>query len=363
MTTPQPAAWSAQVDWRSGTLRAAPERRPVTAWRRPPQPGTLPKRPLTFFETLDGGFRLLRGAPGATFGIALLVQTLAALLVALALTALAVGGAGFLMRTLASSPEAGLGLNVLAQTVALAGTLGSLSIGQLLTGFSSVAGDRAFGGERPRLAEVWRRLAGVRLRLVGLTLLCTAAHVGALLVLMLPGGLLLLLSPTAGVIVGSLGFLAWIPLTAAAFARFALAGSVLALERTGVLESLRRSWRLTRGSFWKTLGQLVLAYFLSSQIVNLVMSPILLVLMAGGFGLALALSLGGGVSDAVFGTVLVLIGVAVTALTMAATALLFAYLCGTVSCVYFDRRMRLEGYDLVLLRRAEQEDAGEEEHA
>lgn len=356
MTSSQHADWNAQVDWRTGTLRARTPGagRRTGAWRPPPQPGTMPKRPLTFFETLDGGFRLLRFAPGSTFGIALIVQTLTALLVALAITAVAVGSAGFLMRTLFSSPDAGLGLNILLQTGATAGSLASLSVGQLLSGFSAVAGDSAFGSARMTLREVWWRLAGVRLRLIGLTLLCMGAHVGALLVLMLPGLLLLLVSPAAGMVLGTLGFLAWLPVTAAAFARFALAGSVLAVERTGVREALRRSWALTRGSFWKTLGQLVLAYFLSSQVVSLIMSPVLTILLVALLALSIFLGVGGGLSLTLAAVLFGGLGVAMAAFAMASGALLFAYLCGTVSCVYFDRRMRLEGYDLVLLRRAEE---------
>ena len=52
---------------------------------------------------------------------------------------------------------------------------------------------------------------------------------------------------------------------------------------------------------------------------------------------------------------LAVVAVVVGALTIAATAVLFAYLAGLVSVVFFDRLMRAEGYDLVLLRQAEAE--------
>ena len=186
MTTSQHSVWGTEVDWASGTLRDRSGARPPAQWMPAPQPGTLPKRPFTFFEAMDGGFRLLRFAPGATFGIAMIVHTLVTLAAGLAFTALVVGNAGFIGRVL-ENPEAGIGLNIVIQTVSVAASFLILSLVQLLSAFAAVAADSAFSRERTTLSAVWRALRGRRLRLVLLCVVCLAAHVLVLGVLVAPG--------------------------------------------------------------------------------------------------------------------------------------------------------------------------------
>lgn len=358
MTTPPHSAWGSEVDWASGTLRARSSARPPAQWMPAPQPGTLPKRPFTFFEAMDGGFRLLRFAPGATFGIAMIVHTLVTLAGGLALTALVVGNAGFVGRVL-ENPEAGIGLNIVFQTVSVAASFLILSLVQLLSAFAAVAADSAFSSQRMSLSAAWRALHGSRLRLVLLCAVCLAAHVLVLGVFTVPGLLLLALSPVAGVLVATLGVALWVAATACLFTKFALAGAALAVEGLGVFAALKRSWELTRRGFWKSFGQLALSYFLSSQVVSLILTPILFVLMFVFILVFVVLALDGGSGAEAFAGIALTVGtgVAVAAVAIAASALMFAFLSGVVAMVYLDRRMRREGYDLVLLHRAELEEA------
>lgn len=354
-TSPQ---WGTEVDWASGTLRGRTSGRPSTQWSPAPQPGTLPKRPFTFFETLDGGFRLLRFAPGATFGIAMIVYTLVTLMAALVVTLLIVGNMGYLGRVFAN-PEAGLGLNLVVQTMSVAASLLALSLVLLLSAFAAVAADAAASRERMRLSEVWRRLRGRRLRLIGLCLAGFVAHLLMLGITVVPGILLLVLSPGLGVLVATLGVLVWIVATIWLFSKCSLAGAAIAVEGLGVLAAVRRSWDLTRGAFWRSTGQFVVSYLLSSQVVSFIVTPILFVLFFLAILVFVALTFDGGTGAMSFmGIVLSLVaGAAIAAVTIGATALMFAYLSGIVAMVYLDRRMRREGYDLVLLRRAEIEEA------
>lgn len=358
MTTSPHSVWGTEVDWASGTLRDRSGARPPAQWMPAPQPGTLPKRPFTFFEAMDGGFRLLRFAPGATFGIAMIVHTLVTLAAGLAFTALVVGNAGFIGRVL-ENPEAGIGLNIVIQTVSVAASFLILSLVQLLSAFAAVAADSAFSRERTTLSAVWRALRGRRLRLVLLCVVCLAAHVLVLGVLVAPGLVLLVLSPAAGVLVATLGVALWVAATAYLFTKSALAGAALAVEDLGVFAALKRSWDLTRRGFWKSFGQLALSYFLSSQVVSLILTPILFVLMFVFILVFVVLSLDGGSGAAAFAGIALGIGmgVAIGAVAIGATALMFAFLSGVVAMVYLDRRMRREGYDLVLLHRAELEEA------
>lgn len=355
--SPQPQ-WGTEVDWASGTLRPRGGAPPAARWMPAPQPGTLPKRPFTFFEAMDGGFRLLRFAPGATFGIAMIVHTLVTLAGGLVLTALLVGSAGYIGR-LFENPEAGLGLNVVLQTVSVAASLLALSLVQPLSAFSAIAAETAFSRERMRLSTVWRSLSGHRLRLVLLCLVCLTAHIILLGVLVAPGALLLAVSPVGGLLLATLGVALWCAATAVLFTKSCLAGAALAVEGLGVLAALRRSWELTRGGFWKSFGQFALSYFLSSQVVSLILSPILFVLLFAFALVFVVLSLDGGSGAAAFVAIGLGIGMgsAVAAVMIAASALMFAFLSGVVAMVYLDRRMRREGYDLVLLQRAEVEEA------
>ena len=352
------SAWGTEVDCRSGSLLDRTTGRPPMEWRPAPQPGTLPKRPFTFFEVMDGGFRLLRFSPGATFGISMIVCTLLTLAAALIVALLIMSSLGYIQR-LATSPEAGLGLNLVVQTASVAASLLALSLVLLLSAFAAVAADAAVARERMRLSEVWRLLAGRRLRLVGLTAAAFLAHLVLLGVCLAPGILLVFAFPAAGLVLATLGVLVWMAATAWLFTRVSLAGAAIAIEDLGIVASVRRSWDLTRGGFWRSVGQYVVSYLLSSQVMGLILTPLLFIVMVGFVVLAILLSLRSGETAL---TVLMIaattgMGIAIAAITIGMSALLYAYLSGVVAMVYLDRRMRREGYDLVLLRRAEVDEA------
>lgn len=350
--------WGTEVDWWTGTLRVRERGRPAPVWQPAPQPGTLPKRPLTFMETLDSGFRLLRFSPGATFGIAMIVCALGALVAALVVASVIMGSLGALQR-LAMNPEAGMGLNLVVQTGASAASLASLSLVLPLSAFAAIAADAAVSRERMRLGEVWQRLRGRRLRLAGLTALAFAAHLVLLGIALTPGLLLLLVSPVAAVLLATLGILCWVAATIWLFAKVSLSGAAIAVEDLGPVTALRRSWDLTRGAFWRSMGQYVVSYVLAGQVMNLILGPLLFILMMGFVIALLLVTLSSGEAAFSLFAIVMTAGLGLLAATAAvgASALLYAYLSGVVAVVYLDRRMRREGYDLVLLRRAEMDEA------
>src|SRR5690606_20394385 len=271
---------------------------------------------------------------------------------------LIMGSLGYLQR-LATRPEAGLGLNLVVQTASVAASLLALSLVLLLSALAAVAADAAAAQERTRLSGVWRLLAGRRLRLVGLTATASLAHLALLAVCLAPGILVVFAVPAAGLALATLGVLVWMAATVWLFTRVSLAGAAIALEDLGVVASLRRSWDLTRGGFWRSVGQYVVSYLLSSQVMGLILTPLLFIVMMAFVVIVILLSLRSGETAL---TVLMIavtagMGLAVAAITIGMSALLFACLSGVVAMVYLDRRMRREGYDLVLLRRAEVDEA------
>ena len=114
--------------------------------------------------------------------------------------------------------------------------------------------------------------------------------------------------------------------------RLSMTFAALVFERTGPFGSLGRSWQLTKGNFWRTLGTLVVV-FLITFVLQLVLGGI-----AGGI---LGASDSGEFAVAV---VLTLVNV----LTLVVTYPLWA---AVVSVLYYDLRVRNEGFDLQLLAR------------
>ncbi len=148
-----------------------------------------------------------------------------------------------------------------------------------------------------------------------------AARMGALVLLFIALGLsaLLLFAP----IITS-------PLGVYVFIRWALAGVVIMVERTGPIESLRRSRQLTRGAWWHTFGVL-----LSGALIFGILSSI-----AGAVGGAIAGIVGTVVGSGLITSVLGDIASALGAVLV--TPFSVAYLV----LLYYELRARTEGYDL-----------------
>ncbi|GAA4285133.1 hypothetical protein GCM10022261_26640 [Brevibacterium daeguense] len=340
------------MNWRTGRHELRDPEPIRSLWRPAPEPGVLARRPQRFFEGLDGGFRLLRFAPALTVGLALIVFTLWALALAALGSAVVWASAGLLAEVFAD-PDATAGFAVITQVGALVASLTALSLVHLLAGVTAVGTRAAFDSERMTLKQGWAALRGVRLRLVLTTVLLFALHLGALIALSAPALLLAGLgSGTGSAIVLLLGVFGWLAFTVYFGIRTAFVGCVISHEQATVGQAFRRSWRLTRHGFWRTAGQLVLGYALSNQLVSIVITPIIIIVYVAL--IIVSLTMLSTASVTAFGAIaLTLVALVTVFVTLAATAALFAYLAGLVSVVYFDRLMRTEGYDLILLREAE----------
>jgi hypothetical protein len=112
---------------------------------------------------------------------------------------------------------------------------------------------------------------------------------------------------------------------------WALSVPVLLFERVGAFKALGRSFRLVRGRWWKTAATLVIGVVLAS-LLGVIVQGILL------FGPAL-LTDGNDVVNA-FATVVA---------NTASSVLTTPFTAAVVALIYFDQRVRKEGFDLQLL--------------
>jgi hypothetical protein len=153
-----------------------------------------------------------------------------------------------------------------------------------------------------------------------------------------------------------LGLLAGAAAVAAALwlgTKLALVPSVLMLERLPLRAAVARSWSLTTGYFWKTLGVLLLVSVIIQVVSSIIATPLQLVV---GFGTAFIDPNGSNEG--------VLIGAAVVYLLTIVFALVFGAIGAVVqgatpALLYIDIRMRKEGLDLDLSRFVEARQAGD----
>lgn len=362
------AAWDAQTDWTTGRWQPRSQTRTRPAWQPAPKPGVLSKRPMRFAESLDAGFRLLRFSPGVSVGTAMIVLTLFLLAVSAAVAGLIWLSFGYLVGVFASSDAAG-GLSFLMQFAASAVSLLSLCFLHFLSGLLSIPARQAFftppggravdarGRQTTTLRRTWGLLAGQRLRLIAATALLGGAHFAALALLLAPGVVIAVFTAQAvvGFLLAGLGALGWVVFTVFFMVRTAFVGCAIALERMTIRQAFARSWKLTGRRFWATTGTLLLAYYLSSQLISIIVSPLLIIFFIAAIVISLTI-LDSGSAETFGAVVIATLTILGLALTSAATAVLYAYQSGVITGLYFDRRMRFEGYDLLLLREAEELD-------
>lgn len=100
--------------------------------------------------------------------------------------------------------------------------------------------------------------------LLGTAALVVVALIVGVVAIALVGGLVASLSKAAGALIGLVAGAAAVGGMIYASIRLMLLNPVVIDGRTGVLDSLRRAWALTRGHFWRLLGFLIVIMLLSA---------------------------------------------------------------------------------------------------
>lgn len=316
----------------------------------------LPRlRPMTLGDMFDAAFRLYRRYFLTFIGVAALLQVpMAIAQMALQFT---IGG-NFLtewMRALTTpalpgtSPFSTLPFGQLAMYM---GLTSALSIGQVLLVQSLINGalanavSRAYTGQPVSILDAyrigWRRffalVGAAMVPLLASTVLfgVLAACIGGSFFFLLRGG-----DTNSGALAGVLivivffGALILVGLALAFFyVRLLLTTQTIVLENQGPLAGIARSWRLTNGAFWRALALVVLLFLLAyviSVIPTSMVSFVLQLISAGDL------------------TALMRNQAIVSGIGVLGQLLVLPFQLVIYTMLYYDLRMRKEGYDLELM--------------
>lgn len=288
-------------------------------------PAATSLRPLDLGEILNAAVSSSRRSPAASFGIAAALQACASVLltiIALKIDGLLSPGGGV------TRPADGLWDQVAAVLIGVLVTVP-------LTGLLAPVLARHLAGRPTGIGQAWSMASSSLPALLRLTGLLLAVY--CLLCLPFAGCVLLadasghpvtiLLAVLVGLVTAGCEIGSWV--------LFALAPSVLLLERTGAAGALKRSWRLVRPVFRRVLGIELLTsliFLVASYVVALPLVSVTAAL-AGQHTAAhitILAVLAGGVGGLVSG------------------ALIRPFAAGVTTLLYCDVRLRRDGLDLLL---------------
>ena len=266
--TPQPdAAWQ-------GTQTQG-----GTAWTVA-QPGIIPLRPLTVGELFNGAFQAVRVNPQTMFGFAFAIMAVVGLVQAF----FASSSTSSLTRALTSGDTDDL-------IYSLSSSMGSLVTDGLtllatafLSGMLALTVWDAVLGRKSSPADAWHRFSPRFVPVLLATLLIGIIEfvviVVVLLVFLIPFFLVVVNAASArsydsaSASIGgafSIIFLMIVALIVIACfltVKFAFTSSAVVLEGLGPVDAMKRSWSLSKGSFWRILGRILLIGIVTTLITS-----------------------------------------------------------------------------------------------
>ncbi|MFJ4866964.1 hypothetical protein [Streptomyces sp. NPDC088757] len=319
---------------------------PGAQWGRPSaaKPGVIPLRPLGMGEILDSAVKTLR-AYWRT------VLTITAAVAVLAQTAHTLVQRYLVPTTPALDPDATpaeeLRQSLASVRASLIGVgpdlLVTLVASTISAALLAVVVSRAVLGRPMTLGAAWREARPRLLPLLGLTLLLAVLGAGIMLVGLLPG---ILVGGAPGVALAALGGFGALILNVWLMIRFSLASPALMLERGGVIQSLTRSAKLVRGSWWRIFGITLLTQLLIFVFVMIIAIPFTIIgFVVDGEALSGLLS---GSADSVGWPFLIVTGIG----GVITSAVTYPISAGVTVLLYVDQRIRREALDLELIRAA-----------
>jgi len=305
----------------------------------PVQRGIVPLRPLSLGEIYDGAFRSVRANPRVMFGFSMMVVSGACVVGGLLWYLLIPTISGWMGSLLAYDPQYDpygtmdmtaslMGIYALMPFLGLASTV--------LNGVLTVSVSRSVIGQKVTVGELWGRHWKRVGQLVVVTLVQGLAYLLAWVLFIMLVAWVGSATGAAAAFLGIVGGLGLFVATVWVYIRLLFVPPVLMLEDTRLWASLGRSWRLTRGSFWRILGIHLLAQIIAYVASQILSTPL-------GFAaafLAPNMASGGYVA-------LVTAGMA---LSFALTAV---FIAAVVALQYIDVRIRREGLDVQLTKAAE----------
>ncbi|AEF41125.1 glycerophosphoryl diester phosphodiesterase membrane domain-containing protein [Hoyosella subflava] len=290
-----------------------------------PRPGVIPLRPIGLSEIIDGAISTIRRYPALMLGLTAIIVTISEVVSLIATLPML----SWDLDPFATDPQV-IDDAAFASAMggqAIAGLLTGLA-GLLLTGVLTAVVGKAVIGQDTSFSEVWAAVKPSLLRLVALAVLFLLAL--AAIVVIVVG--MFFIHPAAGVLsmLAALFVVVWLGV------KLYLAVPALVLERATIMRSLQRSYMLVTGSWWRVFGILI--------VIGLVVLVLTMILQIPFFLLA---TFAGAVTES-----LLLAAVIGSVGAILASLLIYPFGAATVALLYTDLRMRKEGLDIELARRA-----------
>jgi hypothetical protein len=294
----------------------------------------IPLRPLSLSDIFNGAVAYVRTNPKATLGLTTVV-VVAAQIITLVLQFAPLALTGQL-----GAGISGDGVSTTAQVASGASTLAAALLDAvslvLLSGMLTVVVGRAVFGAHIDIGEAWRRLRPRLAALIGFTALETLAVVVVVAVVVLViFGLAEAVGGTAAFLVGTPLALVAAVLVLVVFTLLSFAPVLIVLERLPMVAAATRSIALVKKDFWRVLGITMLAQLVAGLIAIAVAIPF-------SFGGQLFVLGEDSASGVILSLVFSAIGGAVGQIITA------PFTSGVTVLLYTDRRIRSEGFDLVL---------------
>ncbi|MDO5079812.1 MAG: glycerophosphoryl diester phosphodiesterase membrane domain-containing protein [Buchananella hordeovulneris] len=312
-----------------------------------PKPGIIPLRPLRFGDIVNGAFGAIRANPAVMFGMSFLVMLVVA----------AIGGvfSYYTERQLLAQASADANLEELWESILpstlpmLVPLLLALLATTVLSGLIVLAVSRAVLGRVLGPGAVWKQVRGRIPALLGLTVIVYVLQLlPAAVIIALLAGLATLMRDSGwdpGAALFLLVVLGLGGLAASAYLsiRLLFAAPVLILEKTTVGAAIKRSLALTRRSFWRLFGIIIVTGILAGIVSGFISSFITLPVLA-----FMSIS-----SDPSQATPPAAVAVLYLGQALASTFTV-PFTAATTALLYIDQRIRRESLDVELARAAQQ---------
>jgi hypothetical protein len=326
------------------------------AWTPASRPGIIPLHPLTFGAILGRSFAALRQNPRVLLGFALVVQTLAYLVVLVAVVGIAWASFSRLDTLREGTDEFNAVLAGSIAVTAVAGLVLGLAAGALgviVQGIVVIEVTHAAVAEKLTLGQLWRQLRPTALRLIGYAFLLVTAVVALLVVAGFSIALVALAAGPIAIVLTLVVLLAAVPITWWLMIKLLLAPAAIIIEHASVTGAIARSWTLTRGRFWPALGIILLISMVFGAIAQVIGIPFSF--LSSGLMTIIAPTGAPGPSEII---ALIAVGLLTQVVTLLLQSVAVVVQSTATAIIYIDCRMRREGLDLDLLAYVERRDAG-----
>ena len=315
------------------------------------KPGIIPLRPLSIGDIYQGAFAAIKTNARTMFGFT--AALLGVVLVISIATNYAIINLVLPNYLSSDSPYSAAFTSLSGSFSQLGGTLLQALATVLLSGLIVVAVSRSVLGRVASSNEVWERTKSKFLPLIGLNILTNIIS-GLMFII----GIILFFTLLASVastaqteteLFQDLGITlvgVFILVVAGAIVsyylsiKFSVASPAMVLENLGVFAAIGRSWRLTRGNFWRLFGINILTSIIISMVTGVFSGVVVLL---GTFSTVVASSSTNDVMGAL--SITFIISMVVTAISLLIT---LPFSSSVNALLYIDLRMRKEGLDVEL---------------